>query len=139
MKALTIYGIYADCTAAGVKTVEWRSWKTNYRGELLICANALNPPEWRDLFITRHAICTVQLADCVTFTKEHHVGYYYDNPPNDGYAWLLENVQFIKPVQIKGKQRIFNVDIMPEYLGITYNEARQYWFDEGLVSAVDWY
>ena len=37
MKAISIDSDYAALIAAGEKTVECRTWKTNYRGELLIC------------------------------------------------------------------------------------------------------
>jgi len=38
MKALSISPEYALEILAGRKTIEYRSWKTNHRGDLLICS-----------------------------------------------------------------------------------------------------
>lgn len=38
MKALSLWEPWASLIATGAKTYETRSWSTNYRGELLICA-----------------------------------------------------------------------------------------------------
>lgn len=39
MKALSVKQPYADLIACGRKTIETRTWKTNYRGPLLICSS----------------------------------------------------------------------------------------------------
>ena len=39
MKALSIKQPWASLVATGVKTVECRTWKTKYRGPLLICSS----------------------------------------------------------------------------------------------------
>ena len=41
MKALTIIQPWATLLAAGKKRIETRSWKTNYRGEILIHAGGM--------------------------------------------------------------------------------------------------
>ena len=38
MKALTVWEPWASLMACGRKNIETRSWPTNYRGPLLICA-----------------------------------------------------------------------------------------------------
>ena len=38
MKALSIYAPFATAIAANLKTIETRSWSTDYRGEILICS-----------------------------------------------------------------------------------------------------
>ncbi|HVC58350.1 MAG TPA: ASCH domain-containing protein [Candidatus Acidoferrales bacterium] len=40
MKCLSVKQPYADLIVKGLKTVELRSWNTNYRGELLIHASS---------------------------------------------------------------------------------------------------
>lgn len=40
MKALSIRSDYVMDIFQGAKTVEYRSWSTNYRGDLLICGTA---------------------------------------------------------------------------------------------------
>lgn len=43
MKALTIHSPWANAIAFGEKTIECRSWRTRYRGPLLICASNRKP------------------------------------------------------------------------------------------------
>ena len=40
MKALSIQNPYAHIILCGEKTIENRTWKTKYRGDLLICSSA---------------------------------------------------------------------------------------------------
>lgn len=40
MKALSVEAGYAMCLVTGLKTVECRSWDTNYRGDIIICSTA---------------------------------------------------------------------------------------------------
>jgi hypothetical protein len=134
MKALSIYAPYVDAIAEGEKTVECRSWATNHRGDLLICAASKNQKDWHNFFVRGHALCVVTLADCEPFARKHRKGSYLDDPPSGGYAWILKNVRFIKPIPIKGQQRLFEVDIEPEYLNLKFDEARQLWFNLGLVA-----
>jgi len=42
MKALTVRQPWAHHIAQGLKTIEVRSWRTSYRGPLLITALAIN-------------------------------------------------------------------------------------------------
>lgn len=44
VRALTIHQPWASLVAAGVKTIETRSWRTDWRGTLLIHAGAHRPP-----------------------------------------------------------------------------------------------
>lgn len=44
MKAITLHQPWASLIALGVKTVETRSWNTNYRGTLAIHAGLHDPP-----------------------------------------------------------------------------------------------
>ncbi len=107
VKAISILPEYAADIFDGFKTVEWRSWKTNYRGDLLICASS------RKLkgCISGYALCMVELVDVVPFTKKHLGGALMDSVPDPaGYAWLLKNVRLIKPFPYKGKLHLYDVD-----------------------------
>jgi hypothetical protein len=44
MKVLTLHQPWASLVAAGVKTIETRSWRTHYRGPLAIHAGLAEPP-----------------------------------------------------------------------------------------------
>ena len=143
MKALSIYAPYVNDICDGSKTEEYRSWKTNYRGDLLICAAARKsgyiwltkdqlPPgyddgeyyvNWSGLCVTGHAMCIVNLVDCRLLD-------------DDSYAWILSDLRLIKPIPIKGKQNLFNVDIEPEYIEFkSYEDARRYYAKLGLIDA----
>lgn len=107
VKAISILPEYAADIFDGLKTIEWRSWKTDYRGDLLICASS------RKLkgCISGYALCMVELFDVVPFTRKHLNGALMDNVPDPaGYAWLLKNVRLIKPFPHKGKLHLYDVD-----------------------------
>ena len=49
MKVLSLTEPYATLIKMGIKTIETRSWKTNYRGELYIHASSTKiPKEYRN-------------------------------------------------------------------------------------------
>lgn len=107
VKALSIMPEFAALIFDGLKTVEWRSWKTDYRGDLLICTSS------RKLkgCISGYALCMVELVDVVPFTRKHLNGAMMDSVPNPaGYAWLLKNARLIKPFPYKGKLHLYDVD-----------------------------
>lgn len=107
VKALSILPEYAAAIFDGIKTVEWRSWKTDYRGDLLICASSRKHKGC----ISGHALCMVTLKDVVPFRKKHLEGALMRwKPSPEGYAWILENVRQIKPFPYKGKLHIYDVD-----------------------------
>ncbi|GAX02480.1 hypothetical protein IWT140_00077 [Secundilactobacillus pentosiphilus] len=93
MKALSLRADYAWDVFSGDKTVEYRSWPTKYRGDLLICATAQKIPET----IPGHAIVVVRVKDVKKLGDRQ-------------YAWQLDNVRVIEPFPVKGRQRLFNVD-----------------------------
>jgi hypothetical protein len=94
MRALSIAPEYVDEIYLGKKNIEYRTWYTPHRGDLLICAT-----QWRDMQGHKyhgHAAYVVTLADVVKA---------------DGvYEWWLEGLRKIRPFMVKGKQRLFDVD-----------------------------
>lgn len=110
MKALSIDPEFAWYIHDGQKTIECRSWKTNYRGEILICASKTPVPG----FVSGHAICTAKLTDIEPLTEEHLEGAMLDAlPEGKWYAWHLDDVQFVYPFKVRGKQGLFDVDDSP--------------------------
>ncbi len=59
MKALSLRSDYALEVLNGDKTIEYRSWPTKYRGDLLICAAAHKIPKT----IPGHALVVVRLKE----------------------------------------------------------------------------
>lgn len=114
MKALSIRPDYALEIVAGYKTVECRTWKTNYRGDILICATQKKIKHT----IPGHAIALVTVADVVPFKRKHlKAAEMEPSEFEDGmYAWILENPRVIEPVPVKGKLGLFNLDIEPHII-----------------------
>lgn len=108
MKALSVKPLWASLILMEAKNVEQRTWSTDYRGPLLICASS---GPWYAGTICKHALCVVDLVDVVPFEKK-----YLDNacmdemPEKPGYAWLLNGPYFVVPFEVKGKLHLYDVD-----------------------------
>ncbi len=115
MKALSIHPDYAMGIMIGNKTVECRTWSTDYRGDLLICSTA---KKLKDT-IPGHALCVANLADVVPFEKKHLDAAMM--PTSDYrpglFAWILDNVRVIRPIPLKGKLSLWNYDGNIEVIG----------------------
>ena len=131
MKVLSLIEPYATLIKNGVKTIETRSWKTNYRGKLYIHASATKiPKEYEqnkelmsivDINNLNYGniICSCELVDCIKMTdefindiksnrKNEYITGIYEN---GRYAWILENIeQLDEPIKAKGKLNIWNFD-----------------------------
>lgn len=111
MKALSIDSYYATLILEGEKTVECRSWKTSYRGDLLICANSRK----NEGCLVGRAVCVAELIDIVPFARVHLKDACMDITPWDSnsrqyYAWIIRVKDEILPIKIKGQLNLFNVD-----------------------------
>ena len=114
MKALSIHPVYAGLIWVGEKTIECRSWRTDYRGDLLICSTAKKIKDT----IPGHALCVVTLADIVPFQKKHLKAACMTSADYSPglYAWILKDVRTIKPIPVKGRLSLWNYDGEIEYL-----------------------
>ena len=128
MKVLSIKEPFASLVMLGIKTIETRSWKTNYRGEIYIHASStkskieqkrrneifeLLPNNYR--FNEGYIICKANLTDCIYMNKE-----YIDKIRKDKtnflcgryeigrYAWILDDIEIIDRIPAKGKLGIWN-------------------------------
>lgn len=125
MKILTIKQPYASLIAAGYKRYEFRSWKTNYRGKILIHAGAGVDKdaliEFKDLNLKYkkfRIVAIADLVDCIELNKNISAKINAENKKiykdkiRTGYAWHLENIKEIDCDQeIKGKLGLWNIDI----------------------------
>ena len=94
MKALSLRGDYIMDMIAGKKKIEYRTWKTNYRGPLLMCSTTKKVAG----AAPGYAICVVNLKSIQYFPLE---GFYH---------WNIELAIVIKPIHVKGQLKLFNVD-----------------------------
>ncbi len=135
MKAITIWQPYASLIESRLKRYETRSWKTSYRGPLLIHSGQ-RPMRW----ILKHsaepaldvaieafgidklmqlpvgrAICVVDLVDCIEMTPE----FIAEQSPTERavgdwepgrFAWKLANPRSVERIELIGKQGLWNID-----------------------------
>lgn len=125
MKVITIKQPFATLIAQGLKEYEFRTWKTNYRGEILIHAgktidkDAMKRYEYLDLdYPTGCIIAKANLTDCVYVDsdlkkelerKDKIVYYGIINSTKDEYGFKLDNIEKIEPIKINGKLGIWNL------------------------------
>lgn len=116
MKALSIHPYYAMMIVSGHKTVEVRTWKTPYRGPVLICATNRKIKG----FIPGHALGVVDLVDIVPLKREHIDAALLENEDYDSglFAWILKNPRYIKPIPLKGHLSLWTYDGDVEYLPV---------------------
>lgn len=107
MKALTLDPDWAMLMFQGEKTVEYRTWKTAYRGDLLICSSA---KRMRGC-ISGHALLVATISDCVPFKKTYLDLAAMDSMPEKGYAWIFTNIRMIYPIPVKGMPGLFDVAV----------------------------
>ena len=129
MKALSIHPVFAMQIVTGIKTVECRSWSTNYRGDILICSTAKKEKGT----IPGHALGVVTLQDVVPFARRHLKGAMMDEFYPGDYAWILTNPRVIKPFPVKGKLSLWTCEHEIEFLPVPKTEeedeelGRIYW------------
>ncbi|MCG2812996.1 MAG: ASCH domain-containing protein [Candidatus Aminicenantes bacterium] len=106
MKALSIKQPWANMIAAGEKTIETRTWCTDYRGLLLIVSSKAPRIE-----PAGYALAIGKLIDCRPMTKDDEEEACCVVYPN-AYAWVLTNIKRIEPFPVKGKLGLYNVDFL---------------------------
>ncbi len=129
MKVLSLREPFATLIKNGIKTIETRSWRTNYRGTLYIHASAskITKEDMKrtDLMALTNLddlnygniICSCELVDCIEMTDEF-IEEVKKNKPKDyvsglyepgRYAWILKDVKpLAKPIAAKGQLSIWN-------------------------------
>lgn len=119
MKALSIRPPWAWAILHLGKTIENRSWKTHYRGPILLHASqALSVEDYEN--VARHAkrlrirmpnieqlplggiVGKALLVDVV----EEHPSRFFVGP----YGWVLENAKAVRFREVKGKLGLFEVN-----------------------------
>lgn len=123
MKVITIKEPWASLIISGYKKYEFRSWKTNYRGKILIHAglsiekDSLEKFKQYNLEYSKGAIIgEATLTDCILVDDQFEDELYKINPLVYGkskhkrnYAWKLENViRYDEPIYCKGKLGLWN-------------------------------
>ncbi len=105
MKALSIKEPWASLILAGNKSIETRTWKTKYRGEILLCAS--KNPKGR---LSGMAFATAEILDCRPMVKDDEKFACCEVYPKAN-SWFLGNITPIKRFPVKGQLGIFEVEI----------------------------
>lgn len=125
MKVLTLKQPWASLVANGYKIYEFRSWKTKYRGEILIHAGCGVDKEWLDKvkdygidFPKKKILCKVVLEDCLEIDDKLNKEILkldknvYGEKIRDGYAWKLGKVTKLEiEEKVNGQLGIWNYDV----------------------------
>ncbi len=122
MKVLSLMEPWGSLIKEKIKYIETRSWKTNYRGELYIHTSLKKIPK-KDERIQNlvnllqdndikygYIIAKCNLVDCIymdeTFVNkiknEKPIEYMCGEYAVGRYAWILEDIEMIKPMEAKG-------------------------------------
>jgi len=125
MKALTIKQPWASLIIEGHKKYEFRSWKTNYRGKILIHAGLSLEKDVQERFKNYnldyklgYIIGEAEIVDCILVDEKFNESLRNIDPIVYGrsnhvenYAWKLENIKkYDNPVPCKGKLSLWDYD-----------------------------
>ena len=122
MKVLTLKQPWASLVANGYKVYEFRSWKTNYRGEILIHAGCGVDKEYLEKvkdygieFPKKKILCKVVLEDCIEIDDDFNKkiksldNNVYGSKNREDYAWKLGKVTKLDiPDEVNGQLGLWN-------------------------------
>lgn len=126
MKVITLKQPWATLIAEGYKKYEFRSWKTNYRGKILIHAGCgidkAAMEKFKDLNLSypkSKILAEVNIVDCIKLNKEinekiieENEFIYGNNYDRCGYAWKINDVKKLNvDKKVKGRLGIWDIDI----------------------------
>lgn len=131
MKVITIKQPFATLIAEGYKAYEFRTWKTKYRGDILIHAGkgidkaAMKKFECLNLeYPTGAILAKAKITDCVEVNgqlrsdleKEDALVYsgIIEDTDWKGFGFKLENIKKIEPIFVNGKLGFWNYDLEGE-------------------------
>lgn len=124
MKCLSLLQPYAWCVAIGLKPIETRTWKSPYRGPILIAASKrLHQPHYDYLksigiqlphkgeLDYGKIIATAHLSLIEPYRKEQEaLGLCPFTEGESRFAWFLDDVVMLdRPVPVKGKLGLYDV------------------------------
>jgi ASCH domain len=110
-RVLSIRQPWATLIIEGIKPVENRTWRVDYRGPILIHASL-----HRDAgLIAQHGLKASELefgavigrVDLIDITEDHPSPYYV--PGN--FAWVFANPRRIEPIPMRGQLRMFTAHL----------------------------
>jgi len=128
MKVITVKQPFATLIAEGLKEYEFRTWRTKFRGDILIHAGkgidkkAMERYKHLNLeYPSGKIIAKATITDCVYVDdnlKEQlqekdplvYYGILQKDSDWDGYGFKLENIKKIEPIEINGKLSLWDYE-----------------------------
>lgn len=132
MKVITVKQPFATLIAEGLKEYEFRTWRTKFRGDILIHAGkgidkkAMERYKHLNLdYPSGKIIAKATITDCVYVDdnlKEKlqekdplvYYGILQKDSNWDGYGFKLENIKKLPPIEINGKLSLWDYDYKDE-------------------------
>ena len=126
MKVLSIKNPWATLIVDGYKEYEFRSWKTKYRGKILIHSSLGIEKDMLERFkhynlecINGYIIGEAILIDCILVTNEFNEELLKIDKTVYGrathemkYAWKFENIiKYDRPIKVKGSLGLWNYEV----------------------------
>lgn len=127
MKVITIKQPWATLIAEGYKEYEFRTWKTKYRGDILIHAGKGIDKKAMDRFKhlnleypVSQIIAKATITDCIYVDEKFAQKCVKKDPiiykglinkgDWDGYGFKIENIEKISPIEVNGKLNLWDYD-----------------------------
>lgn len=132
MKVITVKQPFATLIAEGLKEYEFRTWRTKFRGDILIHAGkgidkkAMERYKHLNLdYPSGKIIAKATITDCVYVDDKLkdelqvkdslvYYGILQKDSDWDGYGFKLENIEKIEPIEINGKLSLWDYDYKDE-------------------------
>lgn len=124
MKTLAVRQPWCTLIAEGSKTIEVRSWRTQYRGPLLIAASGkpYSLDYGNDHIVqlpTQRLICVVDLVDCRPWLRTETAASGLDEWDTGYWGWHLSNPRHVRPLTHSGKLSLYEtpddqITILPD-------------------------
>ena len=132
MKVLSLMEPWGSLIKEKIKYIETRSWKTNYRGELYIHTSLKKSPKKDERIQSLvnllqdkdikygYIIAKCNLLDCI-YMDESFVNKIKNENPIEfmcgeyavgRYAWILQDIEMIKPIEAKGHLGLWEYPII---------------------------
>lgn len=105
MKALSIKQPWANMIAEGRKTIETRTWRTSYLGDVLIVSSKSPKIEPAGF-----ALAVARLINCRRMYKWDEPEACCDWYPG-AFAWVLTEIQKIEPFPVRGQLGLFEIEL----------------------------
>ena len=121
MKTLSVRQPWAFMLTAGIKSEEFRSWKTSFRGPILIAASKTIDRAPYDQFLAELTTRKITIPEQLT-TLGAVIGQVTISdciPDGDGFAFIIRDPFLARsPHIIKGRLGLYNSNINPRLLDL---------------------